>query len=165
MDRISEETALSALNLQGKEFIKRTTMWITCNRGIQNRKCLFVVDGIHWLIYLQRKLKANQAAWRGFVLLPTGYIVRGKVMFWHVSVRRSIHLSVHTWVQVGGVSLPDLARGGTPMGGSPMGGVPHLRSPPVGPGWGVVPRQGGVPHLGYSPPPLLDLTGGVPHLE
>ena len=86
--------------------------------------------------------------------LPTAYVVRGKVMFWHVSVHPSIHPSVCP--HLGGVPQPGPAGGGgTPTGGVPnhqtwpggggtlMGGTPP-QVPPVRPGWGV-------PHLGYPP--------------
>ena len=53
-------------------------------------------------------------------LLPTAYVVRGKVIFWHVSVHQSV--------------CPHLG-----------GGVPR-----PGPGGGGVPQPGGVPLLGWS---------------
>ena len=73
-------------------------------------------------------------------LLPTVYVVRRKVMFWHVSIRPSICLSTPR-----GVPRPGPARGGYPGQVQPGilgGGVPW---------WGVL-------HLGYSP---SDLARGV----
>ena len=91
------------------------------------------------------------------LFLPTAYVVRGKVMFWHVSVRLSVHRGR-------GVPQPGPARGGAPWPGlaggvtqpGPARRVPHLARW----GWGGLPWPGpdrGVhspPGIGYpSPPP------------
>ena len=110
--------------------------------------------------------------------LPTTYVVRGKVMFWHVSVHPTVcpHL--------GGV--PDQVQEGVPQPGPSGGylcrGYPHLGYPPcqtwlggtppqvplVGPGqWGGTP-VGRYPTLGTLPPcqtwPGVPVLGGT-HLR
>ena len=110
-------------------------------------------------------------------LLPTAYVVRGKVMFWHVSVHPSICLSTPRRVPqpgpVGGYTS-QVQLGGTPAGGTPPciplpvrpdRGVPHLGYPPVRPGWEGVPWWGyptlGTPHQTWLGVPQW----GVPHLR
>ena len=105
-------------------------------------------------------------------LLPTAYVVRGKVMFWHVSVCRSFCLSTP-----GGGYLCQVQLGGYPDGGYPTlstpcqtwwgypdWGVPHLGYPPICWTWQEVP-QWGVPHL-RNPPhwtwPGIPQLGGTP---
>ena len=104
------------------------------------------------------------------VYLPTVYVVRGKVMFWHVSVRRSFCLSTPRGgypcqVQLGRVPWPDggYPTSGTPptpsdlAGGVPQRGVCRLGYPtlgtPIGPGQGV--PQWGVSQQGVTPPWVL----------
>ena len=110
--------------------------------------------------------------------LPTAYVVRGKVMFWHVSVLQWFCLSTP-----GGGGYPGQVPGwggGQLMGDYPNWGVPHLRyphlldlarGPPMGGGyptsvppsdlaWGY-PNMG-VPTLGTHPPtPPSDLAGAT----
>ena len=98
--------------------------------------------------------------------LPTAYVVRGKVMFWHVSVHPSICLSTPR----GGV--PEPGPGGYPrlvqVGGtrarSRQGGLPQQGVPQ----WGVPQWGGGYPNRGYPdgecpdrgcPPPVRPREG------
>ena len=71
-------------------------------------------------------------------------------MFWHVSVRRSTHLSVHTWGMGGNPSQVQV--GGTPTGGYPnWGGYPSRGYPTLGTPhqtWWGVPWRGGYPTSG-----------------
>ena len=115
--------------------------------------------------------------------LPTAYVVRGKVMFWHASVRPSIHPFIHPSVCLstpgggGGVPQPGPDGGGEGTSarsrqGVPLpGGYPTSGTLPVGPGWGGYPCQGyptegvpllEVPHLGYPP---VGPGRGVHHLR
>ena len=98
--------------------------------------------------------------------LPTAYVVRGKVMFWHASVHPSICLSTP---RRGGTPARS-RQGGTPPwvppphqtwwgGGILTGGTPPW-VPPVRPGRGGT-LMGGYPTLGT---PLSDLAGGYPTL-
>ena len=104
-----------------------------------------------------------------FPFLPTAYVVRGKVIFWHVSVHPSIHPSV----------CPHLGRRGTPARSRWEGTLARSRwgylilvpcltppqVPPIGPGWGGGTLLGGT-HLGYSPSDLARGTlPGVPYLR
>ena len=86
------------------------------------------------------------------LLLPTAYVVRGKVMF-----------SVCSHLGGGGVPEPGPAGGGgylsqVQLGDTPTGGTPpQVPPPPIRPGWGV-------PQSGVPPPwvPPSDLAGGYP---
>ena len=119
----------------------------------------------------------------GLAFLPTAYVVRGKVMFWHASVCLSTPGGGYpSQVPVGGGYPARSRQGGRglpqpgpgrgypsqvwvgryPTLGTPpsdlAGGYPTLGTPPLRPG------QGGYPDRGYptSGPPPSDLAGGYP---
>ena len=89
-------------------------------------------------------------------LLPTAYVVRGKIMFWHVSVHPSVcpHLvggGYPSQVQAGGGYLD----GGNPTPGTPLsdfgGGTPPRVPPSPHRTWpGGTPTGGWLPHLGST---------------
>ena len=87
------------------------------------------------------------------VYLPTAYVVRGKVMFWHASVHPSVcpHLGgLPRPGGGGGGGTPARSSGGGYLGqvqprwGYLIGWYPTLGTPPIGPGWGY--PSMGVPH-------------------
>ena len=103
-------------------------------------------------------------------LLPTAYVVRGKVMFWILSVRLSVHGGVPHLARSGGTparsrrgggGTPSLDRGGTPI--QPWTGVS-----PSSLGWGGTPSslgrggyQMGVPPSQVVPPSWYRTTDGA----
>ena len=116
-----------------------------------------------------------------WTFLPTAYVVRGKVMFWHGSVCLSTPRG-GTWARSrwgvpkpgpGGGGVPEPGPGGGvpkpgpgggvpqpgPGGGYPNWGVPNLRYPPIRPGQGGT--QWGVPTSG-TPPPIRPSQGVYP---
>ena len=118
---------------------------------------------------------------RCYYLLPSAYVVGGKVMF---SVCSHLGGAVpdRGVAQPGPMGVPHLRNpprsdlaGGYPSGRYPDQGVPHLRQPPIRPGWGVPSGggdtlTGGYPTLGTScqtwlgVPQLRGTQLGVPHL-
>ena len=134
----------------------------------------------NWIVWQDSILQINHVGQSITVSrsLPTAYVVRGKVMFWHVSVHPSIHPSFCLSTGGGGVPEPGPASGGTParssQGGTPTGGggyptlgTTHQTWPGGYPTLGVTgvsepgPASRGVPEPG---PAGGYLCWGVPHL-
>ena len=101
--------------------------------------------------------------------LPTAYVVRGKVMFWHVSVHPSVcpHLGGGYPVQVQPGGYPSQVQvGGYPTLGTPCqtwsGGYPTLGPPPSDLAGGSTPPQVPPPVRPWITPPHVRPGRGVP---